>query len=363
MAIKRILIDATGIVNVPTGLGKFSIYLLQSLLPSRDFQFSVFIQSNIADTHPLRSFEKSNVHLIPVDIPVIGPRRELVCYQLRGFINEHDCFHCLSSYLPAYGLRVPSLLTVHDLKYLIYPEFLRSRLKARYYGWVIRKGIARATYVIAVSHATKQDMGRLGVRIEKVRVIHEAPTVTHGSVGLLPEILVGKQFFLFVGENRPHKNVSGIINAYVKVLNQLGTRCPLIVFVGARYENVKKQHTSSKFIFLDTVPEDTLVCLYRHSIGLVYSSFYEGFGLPILEAMSLGTPVITSNCSSMPEVAGEAAFFVDPHNVDHIANAMISLVQDKDARQQLVSAGESRVRQFSWDIAARKTIELYETIL
>ena len=362
MPTKRILIDATGIVKTPTGLGKFSVYLLRSLFENKELQFSVFIQSNMASSHPMRSFANSNVHLIPVNVPVIGPRREYACYRLRAFINAHDCFHCLSSYLPAFGVRVPSLVTIHDLKYLIYPEFLESRLKAQYYSWIIRNGISRATYVIAVSHATRQDIEHLVGRSENVSVIHEAPTLTSSSPGSLPEILIGKEFFLFVGENRPHKNVSGIIKAYEKVLSELGNQCPLIVFAGARYEDVKKQHANKKFVFLDTVSEGTLACLYEHSIALVYPSFYEGFGLPILEAMAVGTSVITSNCSSMPEVAGDAALFVDPRNVSQIADAMISVVQNKDTRKQLVSAGKSRVRQFSWDTAARETIKLYETI-
>jgi len=360
---KKILVDATGIVKTPTGLGKYSVYLLRSLLKNRNFQFSVFIQSNIAGNHPLRSLEKGNVHLISIDIPVIGPRREFVIYRMRESINNYHLYHCLSSYLPGFGIRIPSLVTIHDLKYLIFPQFLSNHLKAAYYSWIIRRSIRNATYIIAVSRATKQDVGRLGGSLEKIKVIHEAPTISYNGTSALPDTLLDKEFFLFVGENRPHKNISRIIAAYSKVERDLGNQCPLFVFVGSKYEALMKRYASEKLIFLEPVPDETLANLYKHAYALVYPSLYEGFGLPILEAMEIGAPVITSNCSAMPEVAGDAALLIDPYDTDQMAAAMISLVHDKGKRTQLINAGKRRVRQFSWDRTAHEIIELYEAVI
>lgn len=363
MSRRKILIDATGIVKKPTGLGKYSIYLLKSLLRNTDFQFSIFIQADIADNHPLADFEKENIRFYPLDIPVIGPKREFVIYRMHEAINNHDLYHCLSSYLPGFGVRIPSLVTIHDLKYLIFPQFFSNRVKALYYSWVIRRGIRNATRVIAVSRATKQDVGRLAGSLEKIKVIHEAPTISSDGTAPLPDTLLGKEFFLFVGENRPHKNILRIIAAYSKVERDVGDQCPLFVFVGSKYEALMKRHACEKLIFLEPVPDETLASLYKHAYALVYPSLYEGFGLPILEAMELGAPVITSNCSAMPEVAGDAALLVDPRDIDQLAAAMISFVHDTGKRTRLINAGKHRVRQFSWDRAAHEIIELYGTVI
>jgi glycosyltransferase involved in cell wall biosynthesis len=253
------------------------------------------------------------------------------------------------------------------LKYLLFPEFFKNRLKMWYYTWIIRRGAQRAEQIIAVSESTKRDLVRLEVPAEKITVIHEALTVTFSGDTVdveLPDAVGDKPFFLFVGDNRPHKNIARIIEAYVRISNKLDEGCPSFVFAGTGFGEVAhryaKEEQGKNLVFVGSVDDDLLVALYKRAVALVYPSLYEGFGLPILEAMSLGVPVITSNCSSMPEVAGNAALLVDPYNVDQIADAMISLVQNKDVRDPLINSGKSRVRQFSWDAAARKTIELYE---
>jgi glycosyltransferase involved in cell wall biosynthesis len=177
--------------------------------------------------------------------------------------------------------------------------------------------------------------------------------------------LKDKSFLLFVGDNRPHKNIIRIIASHRILLEKLGERCPFFVFAGPNFESLVKKYGNErvkKLIFLGPVYEETLVSLYKHAVALVYPSLYEGFGLPILEAMSVGTSVITSNCSSMPEVAGSAAFLIDPYNVEELADAILKIVTDESERTRLRALGIQRVKQFSWSQTADSIIKLYEGI-
>lgn len=318
----------------------------------------------MTNAHPLFQLSKTNLTFMSVDAPTIGPKRELTMFSLRKEINEYDIFHCLSSYLPAFGLRIPSIITIHDLKYLLFPDFFDNRFKTLYYDWIIRKGIRNASRVIAVSEATKRDIEDLGVGSNKIQVIYEASTIPFsGSSDDLPKELRGKSYLLFVGENRPHKNISRLIEAYNKVLENFGTTCPFFVVVGSGFDNFRKKCKNNRIIFCGSVSEKKLVNLYKHAIAFVYPSLYEGFGLPILEAMSTETPVITSNCSSMPEVAGEAAILVDPYNVDQLADAILKVLQDNSEKRRLGHLGTRRAKCFSWKKAAWLVEALYARIL
>jgi glycosyltransferase involved in cell wall biosynthesis len=363
MGMKNILIDATGIVNTPTGLGKYSHYLLKSLLKHKTYNFTIFYQKTLKTSHPFFQLKNKHTIFFPVDIPPIGPKREYGIFKIRNVVNKHDLFHCLSSFLPAFGLHIPSIVTIHDLKYLFYPEFFNNRLKRWYYKWIILKSIRKASHIIAVSQATKHDIESQEASSEKIHVIYEAPTILFKTEGQLPEVLYDKKYLLFVGENRPHKNIQRIINAYELVKSDMKDACPLLVFAGSRYEPFMKDPGNNNIVFLGTVDEQMLVSLYENALALVYPSLYEGFGLPIIEAMKLGLPVITSNCSSMQEIADKAAVLVDPYDTAQLTSAMLRITRDKGARMRLKKLGYERANEFSWEKAAKETCGLYEKIL
>ena len=320
-------------------------------------------QQDLDRNHPLFHLREANVEFISARIPVIGPKREKLMYDIRHLINKHDLFHCLSSYLPAFGLRIPSIVTIHDLKYLMFPYLLGSRLKALYYKWIIRRGISNASFIVAVSVSTKRDIKRLGVEEERICVVHEAPTISGVIRGELPSCLRFKRYFLCVGEYRPHKNIERITKAYLAVRQRLGDSSPLMVLVGSRYEARGDMFAVDGIRVLGPMDEDRLAVLYANALALVYPSLYEGFGLPIVEAMLLGTPVITSRCSSMEEVAGSAAVLVNPYDIEQIASAMVNIAMSKKLRVELRSRGSARVRLFSWRAAASKIHDIYDQII
>lgn len=360
---KTIFVDATGIVNTPTGLGKYSYYLLKSLISSKKFNFTILHQRNLEKTNAFFQLDKDNIEFIEIDVPTIGPKRDFIMFKLREKIKKNALFHCLSSYLPAFNLQVPTILTIHDLKYLLFPSFFNNRLKTSYYKWIIRRGLYNASSIIAVSHSTKKDIENISKGSRRIHVIYEAPTIDQHIESTLPDMLKNKQYFLFVGENRPHKNTLRLIQAYNKTRQIANEIWPLMVFAGSRYKSFNQKYGDNNLVFLGSVADSLLTTLYRNALALVYPSLYEGFGLPIVEAMKMGTPVITSNCSSMQEIAGSAAILVDPTNVGQLAKAMLNITQHKDTRTRLINLGNKRVRDFSWEKAAREVCKLYEKYL
>ncbi len=369
MSLKRILIDATGIVIKPTGVGTYSYHILEALAESAHspFGFTVLHQANLPRSHQLFSLRNERIDFLSTDTDVVGPKRDLTLFKLRNIVNRYALLHCLHTYLPAFGTKIPSIVTAHDLKFLLFPHFFTNYMKFLYYRWIIRRSMRSATQIVAVSEATKRDIIELtNTPSEKITVIHEASTISPSDMaakGELPDVLVGLPYILFVGRNRVSKNIPRIIKAHKAARSRLMSKCPPLVIAGPDFEKVRYKYrgltSSGNLILLGSVSKNELVTLYKNAVALVYPSLYEGFGLPILEAMSMGVPVITSNCSSMPEVAGDAAILVDPKSVGQISGPVVKVIQDKDEKDCLRKKGLNRAREFSWKIAAAKTLELY----
>jgi glycosyltransferase involved in cell wall biosynthesis len=269
-------------------------------------------------------------------------------------------------FVPAHVLPLahplPSVVTVHDLGYRYFPDAhpLGQRL---YLDWSTRFSSRAATHVIADSEATRRDLARFyGVPAEKVTVVYPGrdeqlrrvdPTPVRARYGL------GSDYLLHVGTLQPRKNLARLIAAS----GTLRAQWPRLELVlagqpGWQSESIlalARQH--SDFVrLLNYVPDGDLAGLYSGALAFVFPSLYEGFGLPVLEAMACGTPVVCSNTSSLPEVAGEAVLLVDPGDMAALANAISRLLADASLRASLAAKGLEQVRKFSWERAAEETL-------
>ena len=275
---------------------------------------------------------------------------------------------------PLAGSRV--VVTVHDMIPWIYPaEYFRNLAHRGYFAFLMRLS-RRADAVITVSEASRRDLVRLGkIDEHKIDVIPgavdrdflkegsaanpESPAATREASRREPS---AQPYVLAIGSGEPRKNVAAVIEAFVSI----GQRIPHhLVLVGApwRGRNVTwPAQGADRVRSLGAVSNDELRRLYAGAAVFVYPSLYEGFGLPVLEAMASGAPVITSREGSLPEVAGDAAVFVNPRDPGSIATGMLDVVNDPNRRVALVAAGREQVRRFSWAEAARKTIEVYERV-
>jgi glycosyltransferase involved in cell wall biosynthesis len=276
----------------------------------------------------------------------------------------------------------PFVVTVHDMSSLLYEE-LRGRQK-RFRLYQFRRGLERSEAVIAVSNATRRDIEDLfGIRPGKIRQIYSAPdprfleqSPRAGAAErqrLLDRFQINYPFLLHVGTIRPQKNIPRLVEAFAVLRGDLEDdpvyRDLRLIIIGddiSRHPAVRRtviQTRMEQFVrFLGFVTFDTLRTLYAAAAAFVFPSLYEGFGLPPLEAMASGTPVVTSNISSLPEVVGNAAVLVNPENVFEIAKGMREVLTNDTLRITLRQRGHQQVRRFSWESTARLVLEVYNQV-
>jgi glycosyltransferase involved in cell wall biosynthesis len=240
------------------------------------------------------------------------------------------------------------VFTIHDLTHIHCPESRRPQVQL-YYATVMKRACRRAARIITVSEFTrKQIIGWSGVAPEKVVNVGNGIESTYHPQG--DSYAPGFSYLLSVSNRKPHKNEFRIVEAFAKA--DLDPRMRL-VFTGETTEKLSHwidiQQVRSRVEFMGNVPEESLPALYRGAQALIFPSLYEGFGLPILEAMACGTPVVTSNLTAMPETAGFAAVFVNPRSVEEIANAMERIIGDSSLRNQMRDRGIVRASEFSWE--------------
>jgi len=283
-----------------------------------------------------------------------------------------DVFHGASNFLPIRKV-CPSVVTIHDLSYHVHP-WRCPAMRRQYWYAMTRRTVALADRIIADSHNTQADIARFfPSAASRVRVVHLAAherfrrlPYDRGQSQLPPE-LGNQPFILYVGTLEPGKNVQRIIEAF----DAIAARHPdhLLVLAGDKgwlYNDILEAAAASPFSerikLLGHVPDDTVVELFNFCDLFVYPSVYEGFGLPPLEAMACGAPVITSTSSSIPEVVGDAAITVAPEDTAELARQIGRVLEDKVLREDLQLSGLERAKQFSWERTAQETLAVYREL-
>jgi glycosyltransferase involved in cell wall biosynthesis len=262
--------------------------------------------------------------------------------------------------LPFASVVVP---TIHDLAFKALPETVAPETIAELER-NLQASLDRAPRVVAVSEATARDAATyLGIERSRLRVVHEGLDPRFESDGgTLPEEVSGP-YLLFVGTLEPRKNISGIIKAFEQVVEH-GWEGTLVLVgrwgwrTGGMRRDLEASPARHRIVHLEHVSREQLPALYREAEALLFPSWLEGFGLPILEAMACGCPVITADRSAMPEVAGPAAIYVDPADPEAMAVTIVALLDDGHRLEELSAAGRERVQQFSWDRAAAATAQI-----
>jgi len=293
---------------------------------------------------------------------------------IQWFTGKIDLYHATDFMLPPIAGSIPTLLTVHDLSFVRVPETAMPRLK-QFLDEVVPRSVERATHVLADSTATKNDLIELydtpaekitvllsGVEARFRRVETGLATVRE-KYGIPPG-----DYILTVGTVQPRKNYARLIEALAGIHAQ-GHQVHLVIAGGPGwlsdpiFDTIKATEMQKFVHLIGFVDDDDLPALYSDAACVAFPSLYEGFGFPILEGMACGTPVITSNVSSMPEAAGDAALLVDPYDVGAIADALVRLLTDEHLRQQLIERGYRRARHLTWDRSANQLKLIYQHLL
>jgi glycosyltransferase involved in cell wall biosynthesis len=289
--------------------------------------------------------------------------------------EKPDLFHAPHYVLPA-GVPCRSVVTIHDCIHLMFPQYLPNRMAYAYARASMWAAARRSDCILTVSEASKRDILHFfNVPPEKIVVVYNAiddhfwATPPEEDVARVRErYQLDHQFVLYVGNIKPHKNLVRLIESFAE-FRQTGFEDVKLLIIGDEISKLPAlrravhRHKLHKHVrFLGYVSEQTLGILYRLAAVFVFPSLYEGFGLPPLEAMASGTPVVTSNVSSLPEVAGDAAVLVDPYDTDSIVDGLRRVVGDPALAADLRARGLVRAREFSWERSVERTLRVYQDV-
>jgi len=285
-----------------------------------------------------------------------------------------DVFLAPSSYIiPAMIPKsVKSIIMIHDLIALLFPQ--NHNFKAGFIEKLtLKAAINKADQIISVSNNTKQDLiSHFQLKPRQVEVVYPAVSNDYHPLNKplkawMEEENLPKQFFLFVGTLEPRKNIETLLKAHAKLIdpNKKKKDQLHLVIIGARgwkfskiFSTLNELQTAEYVHFKGYIKEEDLVKYYNSAIALVFPSLYEGFGLPVLEAMQSGCPVITSKVSSLPEVVDKAGILVDPNNIEELANSMKKIYDEHDLRMKCIVEGLKRAKEFSWHKSAEKILSI-----
>jgi len=363
----HVLMNALQAAN-RSGTGRHTIELARALAKRSDaLELSLLWPAGAAEGPPegVRVFSRDARNI---------PR--LLDDQYRILSLQRECGAELLHYPANVGLMrgdAKFVLTVHDLAFIRNPEWF-TPTRSNYYRRATLRSAPRAERIITVSRAARDDLIELaGVDPDRIDVIHNGvepefhPRSAEEVQQVRDSLRLPERFVLFVGTLEPRKNVIRLVRAWEQIAEEADVDLVIVGRSGWKTEpilqTIERSRLFRRIHLVGHVPGSQLPAVYTAAKALVWPSLFEGFGLPPLEAMACGTPALTSNTSSLPEVAGDAAVLVNPHDTDTIAAGMLNIVQNEEFRKELRARGIVRAKQFTWDRAADLTIQTYRRAL
>lgn len=342
----KVIIDAQMLARInTTGMGRYIQELLSFLTKNTDFEWIV------KQPKPIKFYRTIWEHTI------------LPFYSL---VEKSDILFCPSNIVPFFvPKKVKLIVTIHDLRVKRFPDSF-SKGTRTYYNLNYLTLFNRADAIITVSEFSRNEIIEYYPQAkEKIFVIPNGINLERFKFLDIPR----KKQILFIGAIAKHKNIKAILKAFLMIKDKIEHR---VVIVGKKdsgmpndeeIQDLIKQIPSERIVFTGKLSDEEIVKVYNESEIFVFPSIYEGFGLPVLEAMACGCPVIASNQSSIPEVCGDSALLFDPLNPEELAEKILLLANNPDLRNKLTQKGLERVKLFSWENSAKKHIEVFKRVL
>ncbi len=355
------------------GISEYSFELLKqfggfriSNLPTdrEDFEFRIYLKNKpLAHMPKMNNYWKYKIIgptplwtqiALPLDLYLRNPRPDVV------FTPTH--------YAPRFS-PIPIVISIMDLSYIYYPELFKKSDLFQLKNWTAYS-VKKAKKILTISNASKNDIIKTyGIASDKVIVTYPGVSSSKSesfSNGMNKLSIEGK-YILFVGTLQPRKNIERLVEAFsIIAQKQKDLRLVIVGKKGWLYDSIlaapKAFGIEDRVLFLDFVRNEELIWLYQHAVCFVLPSLYEGFGLPVLEAMKYGCPVITSNVSSLPEAGGDAALYVNPENTQDIKEKILLFLENDKLRNEHIEKGYQQVKKFSWKKTAQKTLEVLQEV-
>jgi len=377
--LSHIGIDYTPAYEQGGGIGRYVRELVNALAASgSDHRYHLFV-AGAADTDlskpPGDTFTWHPTRLSTLWLARMWQRARLPL-PVETFTGKLDIYHATDFVLPPTHKAARTLLTVHDLSFIRSPETASPQLR-RYLSAVVPRSIAAADHILADSAATKADIidiyrtspDKITVLLSGVSSRFHPVTHTDALQHVRKKYALGNAAFIFsIGTVQPRKNYARLVNALAK-LRARGHDLHLVIAGGKGwledgiYHAIEQHHMQPFVHLIGFADDEDIPAIYAAASVSAFVSLYEGFGLPVLESMACGTPVVTANVSSLPEVAGDAALMVDPTSVDEITDALQHVIENPETHVDLRQRGLARVPQFTWERAASQLLDVYAALL
>lgn len=364
----HIVFDARIHMDFMSGISRYIMMLLEHLFRlDKQNKYSIILNNTLSKDNPIFEFDKlNNVTCITTPFAHMGPKSY---FQLPKFIKSlnADVYHYPHIDTPYFG--IPTVSTVHDSNISNgvkrYSDFLG--IKTLYFRQSLKRNLKKSDRVIFISNSMKKEI----LESYNLADADKYPVIYNGfdegfknlSISAIPKIrqqfAIDKPFFFYAGALREHKNVKRIIAAF----NAAQLEDYELIMVGSKYDKYPVDLNFPNIRHLGMVSDEELKALYSLSYAFLFPSLFEGFGLPILEAMSFGSPVITTNYGATKEVGGDNVALVNPEQTDEITAAILQLVNNNEYYNNLQLKGFDRVKEFSWETTAKAVLKLYESVV
>lgn len=376
--------DATPILTQRSGIGVYAYNLigsLKGLLPNPTFKLYScrhFLSGTQEGSHPFHDDPKTIIYP-PLRIPtnLLHLSWHLTGWpSIESITGDTDIVHGLSYAIPP-SCHAKKVLTIYDLTFITHPDthpFIRKTLLPHF----VRKSIDASDAVIAISEHTKQDIVNtfsvdekkitvtpLGVDHALFRPIDDPVRISD----TLKKYAISKDYLYYLGTIEPRKNIDVLLDAFLLVKERTKADVQLVLSgrvgwkVDSLMERIHALVDSGDVIYTGYIPEEEAACLYNGAEMFVYPSQYEGFGIPLAEAMACRCPVIASDSSSLPEVVGDAGLLVEPNNAEALAEAIMTILGDRGLKEELARRAVRQAGRFTWDRTARITADIYTSLL
>jgi len=351
-----------------SGIGTYSTALVKEFC-KKSLPFKIHLLVNHSD-ELVKKASRFGLPIIQTSAAVFSLPEQLLFPKL---LRQEKCqlFHSPHFVFPIRG-PFKKIITLHDLTPLIFPKYFPIQARI-YMRFLIKQSIKKTAHIITISEHTKLDLlKRFSCPPEKISVIKNGFGQTFNKrdnsirkSDLLKSFGINKNYFLYAGNLKPHKNIIPLIRAFSMIdsAHQL-----VLAGAGGAYEKeirkvIKSLKLDKRVILTGFLENENLQLIYNSALSFIFPSLHEGFGLPPLEAMQTGLPVISSNSSSLPEVIGNAGLLINPQNIDALADAMRTIAENKKLRTELITKGYQQIKKFSWEKCADQVLLLYEKSL